>query len=177
MTTNKVRLPDRYTDRRTDRHTLDKVIHMCRYVSQATQKPFQMTRQWWGDLAVTFMLKYIIWTLLLTGAKSFKDTYCSFKTYNNSVNYKILVLFIISHTKYISNHSFKMSTYALGRGLLYSNEFLLFLSKWNSCPLGSMEGCLMYMPWPPGVYALRVRSTGNLDLDEGSTDIHPATGK
>ena len=29
---------DRRTDRRTDRQTTDKVIPMCRYASQATQK-------------------------------------------------------------------------------------------------------------------------------------------
>ena len=30
---------DGRTDRRTDRQTTDKVIPMCRYASQATQKP------------------------------------------------------------------------------------------------------------------------------------------
>ena len=39
VTTKKMLLPARHTDRRTDRQTPDKVIPMCRYASQATQKP------------------------------------------------------------------------------------------------------------------------------------------
>ena len=38
MTTKGVWLLDRHTDRQMDRQTLDKMIPMCRYASQATQK-------------------------------------------------------------------------------------------------------------------------------------------
>ena len=41
------RRTDRQTDRRTDRQTTDKVIPMCRYASQATQKPFSTINALW----------------------------------------------------------------------------------------------------------------------------------
>ena len=34
------------TDRQTDGRTTDKVIPMCRYASQATQKPYGQTDGW-----------------------------------------------------------------------------------------------------------------------------------
>ena len=39
------RQTDRRTDRRTDGRTTDKVIPMCRYASQATQKPLKTKKK------------------------------------------------------------------------------------------------------------------------------------
>ena len=48
---------DRRTDGQTDRRTTDKVIPMCRYASQATQKPWQIfsnERHWSHDRKIDF---------------------------------------------------------------------------------------------------------------------------